>query len=268
MTSATAPVADDKVALFAQDGAVVIRGLFAGWVERLRHGIEALMADPSPLERSYHPEGDAAPFFQDLCNWQRFEDFRAFVLQSPAAETAARLMGSASARFFHDHVLVKEPGTSVVTPWHQDLPYYCVGGQQSVSFWIPLDSVPRPNSLECVAGSHRWGVHKPKRFDGSDLYENDSTIVMPDIDADRDRHRILGWAMEPGDAVAFDFRVVHGASANATRAERRRVFSARWVGDDAVFVDRKGKGSPPFRHLTLIDGDRLDGPEFPVVYRA
>ena len=47
---------------------------------------------------------------------------------------------------------------------------------------------------------------------------------------------------------------------------RRRVFSARWVGDDAVFVDRKGKGSPPFDHITLKDGDKLEGDDFPIVY--
>ena len=252
--------------LFARDGAVLIKGLFKDWVDPLRQGIDALMADPSPLERSYHPKGDAAPFFQDLCNWQRFDDFRHFVFESPAAAAAASLMGSKTARFFHDHVLVKEPGTSVVTPWHQDLPYYCVKARQSVSFWIPLDPVPVQNSLQCVAGSHQWGVHKPKRFDGTDLYENDATIDMPDIETHREDYRILAWAMQPGDAVAFDFRTVHGASANPERAERRRVFSARWVGDDAVFADRKGKGSPPFRHLTLNDGDTLDGPDFPVVH--
>jgi ectoine hydroxylase-related dioxygenase (phytanoyl-CoA dioxygenase family) len=252
---------------FARDGVVLIKGLFRDWVEPLRHGVQALMANPSPLERSYHPKGDAAPFFQDLCNWQRFEDFRQFVFDSPAAAAAARLMRSKTARFFHDHVLVKEPGTSVVTPWHQDLPYYCVKGEQSVSFWIPLDPVPRELTLECVAGSHQWSIHKPKRFDGTDLYEKDTTAELPDINADRAKYRILAWPLDLGDAVAFDFRTVHGAAANNTRASRRRVFSARWVGDDAVFVDRKGKGSPPFRQLTLRDGDRLEGPDFPVAFR-
>lgn len=69
-------------------------------------------------------------------------------------------------------------------------------------------------------------------------------------------------AMEPGDAVAFNFRTIHGAPANSS-SRRRRAFSARWVGDDAVFGDRKGRGSPPMRHLTLEDGAPLDGPEFP-----
>ena len=109
---------------FERDGAIVIRGLFADWIEPLAQGIETLMADPSPLERSYKPADGSAPFFQDLCNWQRIEPFRDFVYRSPAAEVAAALMRSSTGRFFHEHVLVKEPGTSIVTPWHQDQPYY------------------------------------------------------------------------------------------------------------------------------------------------
>lgn len=262
------PVDDDTVEQFATKGAIVLRGVFKDWVAPLREGTARLMADPSPLERSYTPADGSARFFQDLCNWQRIPEYRAFVEQSPAAAIAARLMGSRTGRFFHDHVLVKEPGTSIVTPWHQDLPYYCVGGRQSVSFWIPLDPVARETTLECVGGSHLWGTsHKPMRFDGTELYQGDTSAPMPNIDADRSAFDILGWAVEPGDAVAFNFATAHGAPANRSTT-RRRVFSARWVGDDAVFIDRGGKGSPPFRHLALNTGEALDGPDFPVVFRA
>ena len=44
----------------------------------------------------------------------------------PAAQISAELMQSETAQVFHDHVLVKEPGTSKPTPWHQDGPYYFV----------------------------------------------------------------------------------------------------------------------------------------------
>ena len=47
-------------------------------------------------------------------------------------------MDSATARFFHEHVLVKEPRTESRTPWHHDLPYYCIDGTQTVSFRTPL----------------------------------------------------------------------------------------------------------------------------------
>ena len=49
---------------------------------------------------------------------------------------------------------------------------------------------------------------------------------------------------------------------------RRRVFSARIVGDDAFFVDRQGKGSPPFENINLKTGDKLTGREFPIIYKV
>ena len=260
--------ADDEVEAYQRDGVIVLRGAFADWVEPLRAGIASLMTDPSPLERTVVPDDGTAAFFQDLCNWQRIPEFEAFVRRSPAAAIAARLMRSRTARFFHDHVLVKRPGGSTVTPWHQDQPYYCVDGQQSVSFWIPLDPVARDTVMECVRGSHRWGkAFRPMRFNGTRLYENDEFEPMPDIAAERDRFDIAGWAMEPGDAIAFDFRTVHGAPGNPS-ARMRRVFSARWVGDDAVFAQRSGRTSPPFPDLGLRDGEPLEAPVFPVIHAS
>jgi ectoine hydroxylase-related dioxygenase (phytanoyl-CoA dioxygenase family) len=253
---------------FQSDGAVVLRGVFRDWIEPLRAGVAKVMADPSPLERTVRPADGSAPFFQDFCNWQRIPEFRAFVFESPAAALAARLMRSQTARFFHDHVLVKEPGASTVTPWHQDQPYYAIEGAQSVSFWTPLDPVARDTVMECVAGSHRWGRgFRPTRFDGTALYPKDDFDEIPDIDAKRGELSVVGWDMEPGDAIAFSFRTVHGAPANRS-TRPRRAFSSRWVGDDAVYVERGGKTSPPFPDLKLRPGDRLDAPAFPLIFKA
>lgn len=259
---------DTDIERFQNDGVLLLRGVFRDWVEPLRAGVAANMASPSPFERTVKPADGSAWFFQDYCNWQRIAEFRAFVMESPAARLAAQLMRSRTARFFHEHVLVKLPGTSVVTPWHHDQPYYCTEGSQTVSFWTPLDPVGRDIAMECVAGSHRWGREfRPTRFDGTPLYAKDAFESMPDIDAQREHLTILAWDMEPGDAIAFSFRTVHGAPANRS-ATPRRVFSSRWVGDDAVFVDRGGRTSPPFPGLQLSHGQPLDAPEFPVVYRS
>lgn len=259
---------DRDIEEFQSRGAIVLRGVFTDWVEPLRAGVAKNMAAPSPFERTVKPADGSAWFFQDYCNWQRITEFQAFVMQSPAAEIAARLMRSRTARFFHEHVLVKNPGTSVVTPWHHDQPYYGVDGVQSVSFWTPLDPVGRDVVMECVAGSHRWGkAFRPTRFDGTPLYANDQFEQIPDIDAHRRDYDIVGWDMQPGDAIAFTFRTVHGAPANRS-SQPRRVFSSRWVGDDATFADRGGRTSPPFPGLKLKPGDPLEASEFPLVYRS
>jgi ectoine hydroxylase-related dioxygenase (phytanoyl-CoA dioxygenase family) len=257
---------DEQIAQFARGGVVLLRGAFDAWVEPLRAGVRRVMADPGPLERTYRPSDGAAPFFQDFCNWTRIAEFHAFVFESPAAAIAARLMRSRTVRFFHDHVLVKEPGSSTVTPWHQDQPYYCIDGRQTVSFWTPLDVVSRDLVMQCVVGSHLWpALFRPRRFDGQPLYARDDFTELPDIDARRDEWRITDWELNPGDTIAFSFRTVHGAPANRS-TQSRRVFSSRWVGDDAVFAERGGPTSPPFPGLRLRQGDALDVPEFPLVY--
>jgi ectoine hydroxylase-related dioxygenase (phytanoyl-CoA dioxygenase family) len=261
-------IPEETIEQFQSEGVVVLRGVFREWVEPLAEGIAEVMKNPSPLERSYHPQDGSAAFFQDFLNWNRIPAFRSFVLESPAAQIAAQLMRSDSARFFHDHILVKHPGNSTVTPWHQDQPYYCVRGSQSVSFWTPLDPVARRVGLECVAGSQRWNVagYRPRRFDGTPLFAHDDFEELPDIEAQRAALAIRSWDMQPGDAIAFDFRTIHGAPAN-TSTIIRRVFSSRWVGSDARFVRLGAAGSPPFPHLALEDGAPFDAPEFPLVYR-
>mgnify|MGYP005643427509 CR=1 FL=1 len=254
---------------FSNDGAVLCRGFFLDWLDPLRIGVDKLIQNPSVRERSYVPNDGSAPFFQDLVNWNRIPEFRDFVFKSRLGYYAAKLMKSNKSRLFHDHVLVKEPGSSIVTPWHQDKPYYCVDGNQSVSFWIALDDISKEGCLECIAGSHLSNIlHKPKRFNGNDLYENDNSKEVPDINSNRKDYEILSWDIKAGDAVAFDFRTLHGASENINKINRRRVFSARIVGDDAFFVDRQGKGSPPFESIKLKTGDKLTGREFPVIYEV
>jgi len=261
-------ISQNQINEFQENGVVLLKGAFKDYVENARQAIDENKRNPSWRERTYHPEDGGAPFFQDYVVWNQFDGYRALVKDSGMAKMAARLMQSKSARIFHDHILVKEPGNSVVTPWHQDQPYYLVEGQQTVSFWVPLDPVPRDRTIEYIAGSHKWDKNfRPDRFDGTPLFENDTSEQVPDVDAQRDQLDIVGWAVEPGDAVAFSFRTLHGAPANASPT-RRRVVSMRWVGDDAKFVERPGKTSPPFPDLDYTPGAPFEGDDFPVIYRS
>jgi ectoine hydroxylase-related dioxygenase (phytanoyl-CoA dioxygenase family) len=256
---------EETVDRFQRDGAVVLRGVFKDWIEPLRAGVERNLAEPGPMHRDYSKGGGR--FFGDYCNWRRIPEYGRFVMESPAAGVARRLMGSSVARIFHEHLLVKEPGADVPTPWHHDEPYYCVEGPKTVSFWLPLDPVPRDVCLELVAGSHTWGkLFRPRRFNGTAYdHKSDRLSDMPDIDGNRDAYRILGWDLEPGDCIAFNFKTVHGAPGNRS-AGRRRAFSSRWFGDGTVYADRGGETSPPFPQLaTLTSGDALPLDEFPVI---
>ena len=148
-------ITNEHVESFQRDGVVLIKGLFADYVDIIRSGIEHNMSNPGPYAAENLKEGEDGRFFDDYCNWTRIVEFKEVIWNSPAAEVAANLMKSKKAQVFHDHVLVKEPGTAKKTPWHQDGPYYFIDGIQNVSLWSPMDTVTEA-SLRCVAGSHLW----------------------------------------------------------------------------------------------------------------
>lgn len=270
MTSTEFDTIDDPARdAYARHGAICLRGAFKPWVEILREGIERNRASPGPYFAENVTNAAQGSFWDDYCNWTRIPEFRQFLEESDMARLAAEAMGSWTAQLFHDHVLVKEPGTGKPTPWHQDAPYYFVEGTQTVSFWLPLDPVGPAQTLRLVAGSHRWPkmVRPVKWLDDSDFYDGDRNryMDMPEIDEASGRYTILAWAVEPGDAVLFDFKTVHGAAGNDVPI-RRRAFSARWVGDDARYTERPGRTSPPFPGHDMVAGQRLREDWFPVLW--
>jgi ectoine hydroxylase-related dioxygenase (phytanoyl-CoA dioxygenase family) len=264
-------LAQQQIDEFRSDGVLVLRGVFNDWIEPLRAGVETNMREPGPYGREYLDQGQAGRFFGDYCNWNRIPEYRDFMFDSPAPEIAADLMQSDGVRIFHEHVLVKEPGTDKITPWHHDQPYYCVDGRQVCSMWIPLDPVGIETCPEFIAGSHDWGRwFLPRKFSGIDYDHDDEKLEsIPDIDNHRAEYDIRSWALEPGDAIAFHFLTIHGAPSNLSATHRRRGFAARWLGDDTVYAKRSGEISPPFPGLEqrLQPGDPLASEEFPIVFR-
>jgi ectoine hydroxylase-related dioxygenase (phytanoyl-CoA dioxygenase family) len=258
---------------FERDGVVCLRDVFEPhWIETLARGVERNLAEPSPLAKRYTPDGKPGLFLGDYCSWRRIPEYADFLRNSPAAAIAGRFMQSRKINLFHEHVLVKEPGTLEPTPWHHDLPYWTLEGTQACSLWIPLDPVTRETSVEYVAGSHKWGAwYTPKRFsDGDDHDARDDRLqTVPDIDANRGDYTLLGWDMRPGDCILFNGLVLHGAPGNRS-ANRRRAFAARFTGDDVRYALRPGYMSPPPHGFPGAPqpGQPMDSEAFPVVWRA
>jgi ectoine hydroxylase-related dioxygenase (phytanoyl-CoA dioxygenase family) len=267
-TTHNRPLDARTIAAFRRDGAAPLRGLVdAADIARLREGVAALMARPSPRAKLASAAGDPGLFFEDFCNWREWRELERFVRDGPLGEAAAALTGAAAVRFYHDHVLVKSGGATTRTPWHQDQPYYNIDGSQTVSFWIPLDPVARTASLEFLAGSHLGPWLMPRAFADSAArwFPPGALGELPDIEADRSAWPILGWALEPGDAVAFHMLTLHAAAGSPVL---RRVVSARFIGEDVRHAPRPWTTSPEFPGLAaeLPAGAPMDHPLFPLVW--
>ena len=266
---AAALATPDLIAAFQRDGAVCLRQvLTADELARLARGIDANLAAPSPRAIVASRPDDPGLFIEDFCNWPTNSDYRALACDSALPLVAARLMQSRQVRLYHDHMLTKEPGTRQKTPWHQDQPYYNISGHQNISFWIPADPVARGSTLEFVAGSHCGPWLMPRTFltQQARWFPEGSLAELPDIDGQRGQFDILGWALEPGDAVAFHMLALHAAP-GVPPGPRRRVFSLRYLGDDARHAPRSWKTSPDFPGLTeqLADGAEMDHSLFPLL---
>lgn len=267
---AAATLPPDTIADYQRDGAVCLRGvLTADEVALLRAGIDANLAAPSPRAIVASRPDDPGRFVEDFCNWADNPAYRQICLHSRLPALAAALTGSRRVRLYHDHMLTKEPGTRQRTPWHQDQPYYNVDGWQNVSFWIPVDPVRRHSTLEFVAGSHRGPWLMPRTFLAREArwFPEGSLAERPDIDNEPGQHRILGWELAPGDAIAFHMLALH-ASAGVDADRRRRVFSVRYLGDDMRHAPRRWKTSPDFPGLDsrLAAGAEMDDAMFPLVW--
>jgi ectoine hydroxylase-related dioxygenase (phytanoyl-CoA dioxygenase family) len=226
----------------ARDGAVVLRSaLPENWVVRLREAIESELKSPSPTASEFG--GAGGRFYGDLFLWLRNPEFRAVAQDSPLPELAAALMHTRTVHLFYDQLFVKEPGSAEPTPWHQDLPYWPISGEQVLSIWIPVDrATPESGVVTYVQGSHRWGrAFRPQAFGKSGnagAYRDSIFEPMPDIDGERERYTFLNWSLDPGDVLVHLGLAIHGATGNHSSSVRRRALAIRYTGDDVRYAPR------------------------------
>ncbi len=247
----------DEVAAFERDGVVCVRGLLdTEWVERMRAALDRILAHPTDEGKLINPPGSPGRFERDLFMWMYDADFRALATQSPIGAIAAALLRSRQVKFLLDMLLVNEPHTPALTPWHHDQPYNWVDGRQVCGMWISLDRVTKESgAAEWIRGSHKWDRWFAARpFEGGDYAVVDGLEPLPDIDGERERYDIVSFDTEPGDVIVNHLLTVHSAHGNNSE-RRRRAIVYRLAGDDARYAER-GPGRPkPKRDPGLKPGD-------------
>ncbi|WP_197277785.1 phytanoyl-CoA dioxygenase family protein [Novosphingobium sp. KN65.2] len=278
------PIEEARLA-YQRDGAAVLRGVVpAEWIERLARATDRILERQSGTD--INKPGDGR-FFAGFFPWLEDADYAAFVNEGPLGELAGKLMGSRHVRFFYDQLLVKEPGSSKRTPWHQDLPYWPVLGNDIISIWVPMDvATPENGVVTYVRGSHLWDAFFPqeKWNEGSgatagsaeafDVIKAPNGASIADIRDHPESYEFLTWNLEPGDVLIHHPLTVHGAPGNLSSTSRRRAVATRWFGDDVRwmgsgdnFMRRLHKMQPDFPFPELADGARPVAPVFPLVWQ-
>lgn len=261
---------------FADYGVALLRGAFdTEWIARLSAGIDKNIASPTVRGRVWNRDSQGRACFYDSQAWRCIDEYRDFVLHSPAAAIAAGLLNTTRVNFFFDAIFVRTPGAQFRTPFHQDEPYWSVEGFDTCSIWMPLVAVEKISALEFVRGSHKWKRRfKQTNFgaltgDARDqrIESEDAGDAFPDVENNRGDYDIISWDMAPGDCVAFNGRIIHGGSGNLAPGRALQVFNTQWLGDD-VRVCFRTEGMDPdhsqlMRELGLKPGKRIGGEMYP-----
>lgn len=261
---------------YQRDGVVCLRGMVdREWIERMEKAVNFAMDAPHPLARRREVTqalgGTSGRSHINTFVWAWNDDFRDWVLNSPCAEIAARIMGVDEVRFFYDQVFVKEPNTAERTDWHQDLPFWPMRGNDIASVWVALTDVSAENSrLEYIAGSHKWGKFYAAAIPDKDARFKSDLEPCPDFSLRRGDPtlKFLHWDMQAGDCLVHHPLVVHGSDGNFSLKRRRAAISTRYMGPDARWDPRPAvmaiTGDPQLAPGAYPADDRV----FPVAWRA
>ncbi len=234
----------DEISQYQEKGVVCIKqAVVQEWIDRLNKVVDQQLNTPSNWAND--SGGDATNrMFTDRYQWQKNQTIRDYIYHSGCARLAGQAMRSTTSRLYFDHLLVKEPNTEAATPWHQDIPYWPFMGSQICSIWLALTpSTVEGSALEFVDGSHLDNKYYKAEVFGDAKHEwvgQSQSEPVPDIESQREAFDIVGWDVEPGDALIFSAWTLHGARGNASNNQRRAALSTRWLGDNAIWQPHEG----------------------------
>lgn len=267
---------------YHQNGVVYLPQVFDGnWIDLLKNGLIANCDNPTDRSRVWDRDSEGRTMFYDSQAWQRIDEYRQFVFESPAASLAGAIMGSSSINFYFDAVFVRSPGSQFATPWHQDEPYWSVEGYDTCTIWMPLVPVKRENALAFVPGSHRsdcvyyqynFGDLNPDGLENVDQvdFSGADATAFPNIDDKPEEYGVVSWDMQPGDCIAFNSRIMHGGSGKLDNDTELRVFTTKWLGDD-VRIKFRDCGMDPDHSAIMTEyglkpGDRPGTDLYPRIW--
>lgn len=252
------PITDEQAAFFRENGYIQLHGVLTpDELQDIRLGVDEVLAERRKNSADHSVDPQYARVFLQMVNlWRVNERVCRHTLSPKLARIAQTLLGAGSIRLWHDHALIKMPGDSKPSAWHQDLPYWPHQQQDSLSCWMALDDVSEENGcMWFVPKSHTWGRLEPIRLgDPQDLFG----LVA---DPDGKDFTAIPMPMKAGSCTFHHSLEFHYAGANTTGAPRRAMVSI-YMADGTTY---SGQGHICTGGLGLKLGDKLDGELFPVV---
>ncbi|MAQ09347.1 MAG: phytanoyl-CoA dioxygenase [Gammaproteobacteria bacterium] len=204
-----------------------------------RKAFEWSLANPGKGATRLIP-GTPGSFYGDLANPYCFDAYSQVHTETVIPSLITALWNKPDIWFMYEQIFKKAGGDdgrpARRTPWHQDLPYLPVEGNDLAVAWISFEPLNKNESLEFVRGSHLGTLFDGSKFDPRDdtepLYGTGELPRLPDIEKNRPDYDIISFAIEPGDVVIFHPMMLHGG-APTDSGKTRNTLSLRYFGADA-----------------------------------
>jgi ectoine hydroxylase-related dioxygenase (phytanoyl-CoA dioxygenase family) len=242
-------VTDVMIAAYQRDGFIKIPGVITP-----EEAAEFRAAALAVQQRLRHRALSDNAIFTQLVNiWREDDDMRRLTLHQNVSGIAERL-ATVPLRLWHDHILIKQPGTvSTATEFHQDLPYWPhAGSVQPLSAWIALGDVPvERGCMTFLPGSHRLtNLAAQNLSDEHDLFRKAPDLVW---------YPRVTLPLRAGDCTFHHALCAHMATPNRTDAARV-AHIVIYTDADTVYTGARHVVTDP---AGLEPGRPLDGELFP-----
>lgn len=247
---------DEQVEAYRRDGYVRCDNVLTPEeVDALRAALEAAMERRDSFNRDLAGGGDK--ILQMLNLWEHDPVLKAYATSPRLAGIAQRLTGSEHLHLFHDQALVKKPGPSAASPWHQDQPYWPSKEAGMLSCWMALDDVITDRgAMQFIPGSHLWGEFDPVSFAGDGPQ-------LQDMISDEQREL---WNPVVEELPAGSCTWHHGLTFHYTRPnttdQTRRALVEIFIPDNVTFAADEKMEHPLSATITSQKGEPLRGTKF------
>lgn len=255
---ATETVTDAQIAFYQENGFVQLDHMLTPLeLAAMQEEIDRIYAQDAG---GIHTAAAGSPYAKVLDQrvniWRDNPIVRAFVLTPRFAETARRLAGASGVRLWHDQALLKRPGDSRPTPWHQDLPYWPMREPGALSMWMALDDVDERNgAMSFIPGSQRVGA-----LPGINLVDPQDIFAMVPK-GELAGTKPVTARMAAGSCTFHNGLCFHYAGANTTDRPRRAMVVI-YMPDGTTF---NGHRHIVTDGLGLREGEPIAGELFPLL---
>lgn len=161
-------------------------------------------------------------------------------------------------------IFSKPSGISNKVQWHQDIAYYPLKPNNSISVWFPLDDVTKDRGAMLYAlGSHKLGVRGSIDLHSNIPFKGEERPLIPNNPLDLGLE-VKIMEMSSSDMIIQDGFTWHSSGPNTESGYNRIGITVRFITDEAVYDPRPGQGAAFTEQIDLKAGDILKSGAFPV----